>query len=160
MKRIMMAAAAVALAAIGARAADTPAAGAAQVVIGGVGINVADIPKAIKFYTEVLGLKLALQVPAKGETKEAVLTNDGKLAAPMIVLAKIGAEMKPGRETFGRVITNAPSAQIKEIAARAAAAGYKVSKVGGDASHAVFITDADGYGVEVFPNDMPPPVGK
>ena len=133
---------------------------AAQVMIGGVGVNVASIPTAIKFYTEGLGLKVALQVPAKGETMEAVLTNDGKLAPPMIVLARIGQELKPGRETFGRVITNAPAAQIKVIAARATAAGYEVRKVGGDASPAVFIIDADGYGVEVFPTDLPVPAGK
>jgi lactoylglutathione lyase len=132
-------------------AAQTPAAAGPPALISrllGAGINVSDIDRSIKFYTQVIGLKVALQTPSKDGQREVALSLDGSLMnGTVLVLAHLDDKPLPqGHESFGRIITNATSAAA--VAERAKALGYAVKQMAG--TPVVFITDPDGYGVEVY----------
>jgi catechol-2,3-dioxygenase len=118
----------------------------------GVGINVSDLGRSLKFYTEVIGLKIHMKIPATGDPKEIALSLSGTFEPGIIVLAKSDAPATNGNRDFGRIITNAKSAQLKEVVARATAAGYK-SRWVGQGEHEVFITDPDGYALEIYADD-------
>jgi catechol-2,3-dioxygenase len=138
------------LAAIPAQAADTP-----MLRVGGVGLNVSDMDKSLKFYTQAVGLKVALRVPAQGAPKEIALTVSGDLTSggALVVLANIGTPPKPGHETFGRVIINSPDTAA--IAKRVTDLGYKANQMGAGMAPkgppAYFLIDPDGNKVELYP---------
>ncbi len=124
----------------------------------GVGINVSDIARSEKFYTEVLGLKVAMRQPAQGETRELVLSDSGDLKSTLLVLAKLDDKpLAAGRTEYGRVILN--PADAASIAKRAEKAGFKPKKLeipgGGPGPIVYFLEDPDGYHVELYQ----PPTG-
>jgi catechol 2,3-dioxygenase-like lactoylglutathione lyase family enzyme len=122
--------------------------------IGGVGLNISDVERSKKFYTEVLTMKVAMTVPVGDKGSEVVLSLSGDLTSgqPFIVLAHlVGKPPGPGKEGFGRVIINTDDAAA--IAKRATDGGYKVAKL--DSAQmgnrvVYFISDPDGYQIEVF----------
>ena len=138
-----------AIAVIPAQAADLP------LRVGGVGLNVSNMEKSLKFYTEAVGLKVALKVPAQGPAKEIALTVSGDLTSggALVVLANIGTPPKPGHETFGRVIINSP--ETAAIAKRTTDLGYKAIQMGAGMAPkgppAYFLVDPDGNKVELYP---------
>ena len=131
---------------------------AAELRLAGVGINVSDIERSARFYTEVIGLRRAMRAPATGEMRELVLTANGQMGGTILVLAKLdGQPLTPGREGFGRVITNPPD--VEAVARRAEAAGFKVTRLPHQPGGPVvaFVEDPDGYRVELY-QTAPSPV--
>jgi lactoylglutathione lyase len=150
--RIMLSAAATLWAV--AFAAPTSAAEPPPIRVGGVGLNVSDVERSLKFYTEALGLKVAFRLPAQGPIQEVALCVSGDIASgePFVVLTANSEPLKPGGAQFGRVIINTPDAAA--VAARAARLGYSAVKMGGagasGARPVYFLTDPDGYAVELY----------
>ena len=130
-----------------ARAEEAPA-----LHVSGVGLNVTDIERSAKFYTEILGLKVALRVPAQGPTHELVLSVSGKVGEdPIVVLAKLDDKpLAAGRQGYGRIITNPADAMA--IVRRAEAAGYKahIHPSGPGGPIVAMVEDPDGYLVELY----------
>lgn len=133
-----------------AMAADMPA-------IAGAALNSPDQDKEVKFYTEVMGLKQVNKMKVAQGT-EVILSMDGSFKAPIVAITDFPT--KEGRQSFGRLIFNSPDAagfvqKVKD-------AGYKVEQAkgtnGGPAPQVYFITDPDGYTIEVF--QAGPPAGK
>jgi catechol 2,3-dioxygenase-like lactoylglutathione lyase family enzyme len=121
--------------------------------MGGVGLNVADMQRAEAFYTDVVGLKVAIRVPEQGPPMEIALSVSGSLTGgdPFVVLANLGKPLTPGREGFGRVIINTTDAEA--IARRATEAGFaaeSLSQPGPNSRPVYFLTDPDGYQVELY----------
>jgi catechol 2,3-dioxygenase-like lactoylglutathione lyase family enzyme len=119
--------------------------------MGGVGLNVADLRRSEHFYTEVIGLKVAVRVPTDEAPKEIVLCVSGSLTGgdPFLVLADLGGRLEPGRQGFGRVILNTTDAAA--IAGRATSAGFAARSLSQPGERPVyFLTDPDGYQVELY----------
>jgi catechol 2,3-dioxygenase-like lactoylglutathione lyase family enzyme len=118
--------------------------------MGGVALNVADMARSEAFYTEVIGLKVAIRVPQDGPPMEIALCVSGSLTGgdPFVVLASLGEPLKPGREGFGRVIINTTGADA--VARRATDAGYSATSHGAADRPVYFISDPDGYRVELY----------
>ncbi len=129
--------------------------------VSGVGLNVTNIERSAKFYTEIIGLKTVMRVPMQGETRELVLSASGKIGdEAIVVLAKLdNTPLKAGRQGFGRVITNPPDTMA--IVRRAQAAGYKahVHSTGAGGPVVAMVEDPDGYLVELYqrPAETPKP---
>jgi len=124
--------------------------GVSITALGGIGLNVTDSERSKKFYTEVLGMKVALVVPVGDKGSEVVMSMSGKIGhgESFIVLANIGPPPGPGKEGFGRVIINTTDAI--GIAKRASAGGYKVKKMGTPEHEVYFVSDPDGYQIELY----------
>ncbi len=123
-------------------AMDTPSAA-------GAALNVADLAVSQKFYTEVMGLKVAnkMNVP---EGTEIIMSNDGTMKSPIVVITNFKPQ-KPGRETFGRLIFNMPDPA--PFIEKVKAAGIKVISAGapaGKGPQVYFFNDPDGFRIEVF----------
>ena len=123
--------------------------------VAGTVVNVSDFDRSLKFYTEVVGLKLAMTIPAKGPPRELMLTPSGKLGlgqGSFFVLTKYADNpFKPAMTGYGRFVLNATNAGV--IVGRAKAAGVDVRKldVGGPTGPNVyFLKDPDGYTVEIY----------
>ena len=121
--------------------------------MGGVGLNVADMQRSEKFYTEIVGLKVAIRVPSDEAPIEIALSVSGDIAGgdPFVVLANLGEPLTAGRQGFGRVIINTTDAVT--IARKATDAGFEaksLSQPGADSRPVFFLTDPDGYHVELY----------
>jgi catechol 2,3-dioxygenase-like lactoylglutathione lyase family enzyme len=118
--------------------------------MGGVALNVTDIERSKIFYQEVLKMRVAFVAPVSDKGSEVVMSMSGKIGQgePFIVLAHVGPAPGPGKEGFGRVIINTTDAS--GIAARASKGGYKVSKIAAPGREVYFISDPDGYQIEVY----------
>jgi catechol 2,3-dioxygenase-like lactoylglutathione lyase family enzyme len=121
--------------------------------IGGVGLNVSDMQRSERFYTAIVGLKVAIRVPAEGPPKEIALSVSGDVAGgdPFVVLADLGQPLKDGRTGFGRVIINTTDAAA--VARRASDAGFAArsfGQPGPDSRPVFFLIDPDGYQVELY----------
>ncbi len=154
------------VAAAGVNAADTPAASdmAKVIGLGGIGLAVSDIDRSTKFYTEILGLKVAYIVPDQKDPKngkplEVVFSTSGKLEPPLVVVTRAGKALDPGKVQFGRVLTSVPNAAAGDaIIARAKAAGYKMGGLMVEGEKHEMLADPDGYAIELFPADRAPKV--
>jgi catechol 2,3-dioxygenase-like lactoylglutathione lyase family enzyme len=136
---------------VGVLAADTTADGYGSVK--GAGLNVADIEKSTRFYTEVFGLKIVRQIPS-GPIKDAtevVLSANGVFDlkdTSLLVLFHLANQSLPeGRTAFGRILSITSNADA--VASRARAAGYAAIKSAKEAS-VTMITDPDGYQIELI----------
>jgi catechol 2,3-dioxygenase-like lactoylglutathione lyase family enzyme len=121
----------------------------------GMGINVANMETSIKFYTSVFGFKVAKVFPenaAQKDGREVVLNMTGQFAlndtqSTSIVLAHLNDNPLPeGRTAYGRMVMVTSDAEA--ITARAESLGGKVTK--GRDPRLIFVTDPDGYRIEVF----------
>jgi catechol 2,3-dioxygenase-like lactoylglutathione lyase family enzyme len=79
-----------------------------------------------------------------------VMSMSGKLGngEPFIVLANIGPPPGPGKEGFGRVIIN--TNDVAGVVKRATSGGYKIKKMGAPGREVYFVSDPDGYQIEVY----------
>jgi catechol 2,3-dioxygenase-like lactoylglutathione lyase family enzyme len=115
----------------------------------GVGLNVADLERSMRFYTEVLGFKVAARVPAQGPAQEYLLGLTGNLRADTLIVLRKGA-IQPGATSFGRIILVAPDGAA--LAQRVVAAGYAPPRV----LHGTnFVADPDGYVIELYQRPAP-----
>ena len=135
---------------------STPAAALADdtkpIRISGVGIRVSDLERSRKFYTEVLGLKVDAQVPAKGkgEPVEYLLGMTGDIRADTLIVIRKG-DVKPGATEFGNLVIVVPNG--RKMAERVAAAGYPPAKIVDGTN---FVKDPDGYTIELYQRPTAP----
>lgn len=116
----------------------------ATVRVAGAALNVVDIERARTFYTEVLGLKVAVRVPAQGEVHEYLLSAGGTMGEPLVILTK-SATQSPDASRFGRLVLVVPDADA--IVKRSTAAGYPALT---DPKLAHFVRDPDGFLIELY----------
>ncbi|MFC3079641.1 VOC family protein [Phenylobacterium terrae] len=116
----------------------------------GVGLNVADLERSKRFYTEVLGFKVAARVPASGEAVEYLLGLNGDLRGDTLVVLRKVEKVDPAAAGFGRLVLTVPDG--RKLAERAAAAGYPPARI---ADGTNFVRDPDGYTVELYQRPAP-----
>ena len=131
--------------------AQAPA-GKPQMTVGfiGVGINVSDLARSEKFYTEVFGLERTFRFPPEGELMEVGLAFPGQTGMTLL-LARLNDDPLPdGKSAYGRIVFNTDDA--RGLADRMIAAGSKLlSDVGPPGGPVIlFLSDPDGYQVELF----------
>ncbi|MDX1491880.1 MAG: VOC family protein [Pseudohongiellaceae bacterium] len=112
--------------------------------ISGVGIRVSDLETSLKFYTEVLGLKVGARIPREGPAHEYLLSATGSVRDATLVVIREG-EVVPGASEFGNIVIVVPNG--KAMAERVAAAGYTPDKI---VEGTNFIRDPDGYKIELY----------
>jgi catechol 2,3-dioxygenase-like lactoylglutathione lyase family enzyme len=112
--------------------------------VAGLGIRVSDLERSKKFYTEVLGLKVAAKVPAQGEPVEYLLCMTGDIRSDTVLVIRKG-EVKPGASEFGSITIVVPSG--RKMAERVAAAGYPADRIVDGTN---FVRDPDGYRIELY----------
>lgn len=112
--------------------------------ISGVGIRVSDIEASMKFYTEVLGLKVGARIPREGPAFEYLLGTTGNVRADTLVVIRTG-EIVPGATEFGNIVIVVPNGRA--MAERVVAAGYPQEKIVDGTNH---IHDPDGYKIELY----------
>ena len=112
--------------------------------VSGVGIRVSDLERSKRFYTEVLGLKVGLRIPAQGEAVEYLLGLTGKIREDTLIVIRKG-EVKPGATEFGAITIVVPDG--RKMAERVAAAGYPPGKIVDGTN---FVKDPDGYTIELY----------
>jgi catechol 2,3-dioxygenase-like lactoylglutathione lyase family enzyme len=113
--------------------------------VSGLGIRVSDLERSKKFYTEVLGLKVAATVPAQGEPHEYLLGLTGNIRQDTLIVIRKG-EVKPGATEFGSITIVVPDG--RKMAERVVAAGYQHARPLADGTN--FVRDPDGYLIELY----------
>ena len=117
----------------------------------GVGINVSDIARSEKFYTELFGLQRVFQFPPEGEPMEGGLAFPGQPGGMTLLLARLNDDPLPeGKSSYGRIVFNTDDA--RGLADKMIAAGSTLlSDVGPPGGPVIlFLSDPDGYQVELF----------
>lgn len=118
--------------------------------VSGLGLRVSDLDRSMKFYTEVLGLKVDAKVPGKdGKVVEYLLGMTGNTQADTLIVLSQG-EVIPGSSNFGRIVIVVPSG--RKMAERVAAAGYPPAKIVDGTN---IIKDPDGYTIELYQRPAP-----
>ena len=116
--------------------------------LGRVRLQVADLERSIKFYEDVLGLRLirrgndSARLGPHGEDREIIYLHQHETARPVPRRGLLGlyhfAILLPDRAALGRFV-----AHLGEIGAYAGMSDHFVSE-------AVYLTDPDGLGIEVY----------
>jgi catechol 2,3-dioxygenase-like lactoylglutathione lyase family enzyme len=119
--------------------------------VSGVGLRVSDLERSKKFYTDVLGLKVAHRIPAQGEAVEYLLGLTGNVREDTLIVIRKG-EVKPGATEFGAITLVVPDG--RRMAERVAAAGYRPPKIVDGTN---FVKDPDGYTIELYQRPAPVP---
>lgn len=113
--------------------------------LSGMGLNVSDIEAAKDFYTEVLGLKVALRLPGvNGTTAEYLLSMDGTLTGGMLLVLTNHAR-EEGSTSYGRVILVVPDGHA--MAERVVAHGGTAEKI---VEGTNFVRDPEGNLIELY----------
>lgn len=112
----------------------------------GVGLKVNDIERSMKFYTEVIGMKVASKVPGKdGKVAEYLLGMTGVTTADNLIVISQG-KVTPEMTTFGRVVFVVPSG--KKMAERVIANGGSSAAAPKEGTN--IVKDPDGYVIELY----------
>ena len=131
---------------------------ASEISFSSVALNVADIPRAEKFYTEVFGMVRTFQYPPEGEPIEIGLGLAGQPGGMGLLLAHFNDDPLPEEKAaYGRIIIFTSDA--RGLAERAVAAGAKMLRDVGppDGPVILFLSDLDGYEFELY---QPAPGGE
>lgn len=140
--------------AAGPAAAETapPARSAPQVGLIGMGLDVADMDRALKFYVEGLGMKV-LGRNERGDTVEQFLGYPATPYPPMLELiarkAPAGQPAPAATATFKLVLSVNDAAAINDQLKRAGFAPPPVRMNPEADGGAFFMRDPDGYNVEI-----------
>lgn len=126
-------------------AATTPPEDVKPIRVSGLGIRVSDLERSKKFYTEILGLKVAAKVPAQGEPYEYLLGLTGSIREDTLIVIRKG-DVKPGATEFGSITIVVPNG--RKMAERVVAAGYQNARPLVDGTN--FVRDPDGYLIELY----------
>jgi catechol 2,3-dioxygenase-like lactoylglutathione lyase family enzyme len=118
--------------------------------LSGLGIRVSDLERSRKFYTEVLGFKVAAKVPAQGDPVEYLLSLSGEVRTDTVLVIRKG-EVKAGAQEFGSITLVVPSG--KKMAERVAAAGFPPDKI---VEGTNIVRDPDGYKIELYQRPASP----
>lgn len=122
-----------------------------DITLSAVALNVSDLARSEKFYIDVLGLERTFRYPAEGKLLEVGLSRPGHKGEMAIVLAHFNDDPLPeGKARYGRIVVVA--ADAKAVAKRATDAGAKAttSSAPPGGSVVIFVTDPDGYQVELY----------
>lgn len=118
--------------------------------VSGLGLRVSDLERSKKFYTDILGLKVAARVPAQGEPYEYLLGLTGNIRQDTLIVIRKG-EVKPGATEFGAITIVVPNG--RRMAERVVAAGYQIARPLIDGTN--FVRDPDGYLIELYQRPAP-----
>ncbi|MDT8429061.1 MAG: VOC family protein [Pseudomonadales bacterium] len=118
--------------------------------VSGLGIRVSNLEASLKFYTEVLGLKIGARVPREGEAYEYLLGMTGNIREDVVIVIRQG-EVKPGATEFGSITLVVPDG--RKMAERAVAAGYPQERIVDGTN---IIRDPDGYKIELYQRPSAP----
>jgi catechol 2,3-dioxygenase-like lactoylglutathione lyase family enzyme len=118
--------------------------------LSGLGIRVSDLERSRKFYTEVLGFKVAAKVPAQGDPVEYLLSLSGEVRTDTVLVIRKG-EVKAGAQEFGSITLVVPSG--KKMAERVATAGFPPDKI---VEGTNIVRDPDGYKIELYQRPASP----
>ncbi|MDP6581569.1 MAG: VOC family protein [Vicinamibacterales bacterium] len=116
-----------------------------------VALNVADLARAERFYSEVFGLVRTFQYPPQGDPIEIGLGRPDQQGGMGLLLAHFNDDPLPdGKSAYGRIIIN--STDARALAERAVAAGAKMLRDVGQPGEPVilFLSDPDGYEFELY----------
>ena len=120
-----------------------------SVSLSSVGINVADIARAEKFYAEVFGLERTFHYPPQGDPIEVGVGGPG--GAMGLLLARLTDDPLPDEKSaYGRIVIMSDDA--RGLAERAIAAGAKMLRDLSSPNGPVilFLSDLDGYEFELY----------
>jgi catechol 2,3-dioxygenase-like lactoylglutathione lyase family enzyme len=124
-------------------------ASAGQESFAGIVIYASDIERSVKFYTDVMGLKIVGRVQDKGELTEILLSKSGKLFDDTILTLQptkgLPERSNPDRLKFGTLIFTATANDT--VAERLQTAGYEVTVR--DPLH-LMTKDPDGYQIMFY----------
>ena len=129
--------------------ADAPA--APDISFSATALNVADLARSEKFYSEVFGLERTFQFPQEGDPIEIGLGRPGQAGGMGFLLAHFNDDPLPdGRTAYGRIVVNVTDA--KAIAKRATDRGSTISQ---DletpwGAKLIIFDDPDGYQIELY----------
>ena len=112
--------------------------------ISGIGLRVSDLEKSMKFYTEILGLKIGARVPREGDAIEYLLGMSGNIREDTLIVIRKG-DVVPEAAQFGNIVIVVPDG--RKMAERVAAAGYPVDQIRDGTN---FVRDPDGYRIELY----------
>ena len=130
-----------------------------EISLGSVALNVVDIPRAEKFYSETFGLVRTFQYPPEGDDPiEIGLGRPGQPGGMGLLLVHLNDDPLPeGKSAYGRIIIN--SSDARALAEKAVAAGAKMLRDLGQPGGPVilFLSDLDGYEFELY---QPAPGGE
>jgi catechol 2,3-dioxygenase-like lactoylglutathione lyase family enzyme len=118
--------------------------------VSGLGLRVSDLDRSMKFYTEVLGLKVDYKVESRGKVVEYLLGMTGDRQADALIVLSQG-EVDPGARKFGRIVLVVPNG--RKLAERVAAAGFPPAKIVDGTN---IVTDPDGYVIELYQRPATP----
>ena len=115
-------------------------------------LRVGDLPRSVRFYTEVLGMKL-LRTTDRPEQKYSLAFvgyDDESRASVLELTYNYGVERYEMGGAFGHIALGVPD--VKKACDRVRAAGGKVTRepgpVKGGTSVIAFVEDPDGYKIE------------
>ena len=129
--------------------ADTSA--APEISFSATALNVADLARSKKFYSEVFGLERTFQFPQEGDPIEIALGRAGQAGGMGFLLAHFNDDPLPeGRTAYGRIVVNVTDAQA--IAKRATDRGSTISRNHETpwGARLIFFDDPDGYQIELY----------
>ena len=112
--------------------------------ISGIGLRVSNLEESLRFYTEVLGLKIDARVPREGEAIEYLLGMTGNIREDTLIIIRKG-EVIPEATQFGNIVIVVRNG--REMAERVAAAGYPPEQIRDGTN---FVRDPDGYRIELY----------
>jgi catechol 2,3-dioxygenase len=120
--------------------------------LGPVYLRISDLPRALGFYRDVLGLKAGTATAGDGDGQVLSLSTGGR--QPMIVLHAVpGARRKPPRTTglYHYAILVPTRVDLAQVLRRLDETGYPL---GGASDHgvseALYLSDPDGNGIEIY----------
>ena len=136
---------------VSASAADAQAATTSDVTLSAVALNVSDLARSEKFYIDVLGLERTFRYPADGKLLEVGLSRPGTKGQMSVILAHFNDDPLPeGKARYGRIVVVTKDAQaVAKRATDAGAAARTLSSPPGG-SVVIFVTDPDGYQIELY----------
>lgn len=136
----------------------TPAAAPSRDALIGAAIHVSDLPRALKFYRDTLGMRVLMQFNPPGaqdkSRPDTVLSFGGGASDPMLMLLSDRNAAGPRKieHAFGFARVVLRLANLDGVAARIRANGFAPGEIhkAHDAFRVMMITDPDGYTVEII----------
>jgi catechol 2,3-dioxygenase-like lactoylglutathione lyase family enzyme len=124
---------------------------APDVTLTAVALNVSDLARSEAFYIDLLGLERTFRYPAEGKLLEVGLSRPGQRGQMSVILAHFNDDPLPeGKARYGRIVV--VTADAEAVAKRAKDKGYAARTLeappGG--SVVIFVTDPDGYQIELY----------
>ncbi|MDX1383049.1 MAG: VOC family protein [Thermoanaerobaculia bacterium] len=120
--------------------------------LGAVALNVADLERSERFYEEVLDFeRVGVYPPGADDPLELFLAIEGSAGATLVLAHFDDSPLPEEKSRYGRLVVTTSDAGV--VAKRAEAAGASVRPVeipGENPPIIVFITDPDGYQIEVY----------